>query len=124
MTVILERLKNSFEFYDVNDSSNFCKLYVTVKKLKYQTEEIYYDISYSYEYFGNDKKAEQLNPLLFIENDNGLSYVGDIIAYNSLTSEIVRYLLMPFDELSKYSGRVEPQQYKIQIIKSINLFWD
>ena len=123
MTIILEQLSNSFNFYDINDESNFCKLHVTVKKLKYQTKEMYYNISYSYEYFGNDKKAEKLNPLLLIKND-GLSYDGDIIVCNSLSNELVKYLLMPLDELSKFSGRVNSEQYKIQVIKSINLFWD
>ena len=49
---------------------------------------------------------------------------GEIIVKNSFTQEMIKYLLMDFNELEKYSGVSTPNYYKIQIIQAISLFWD
>ena len=122
MTTILEVVNSNFKFKELEgrESNLFCLIDVTVKKVKYVTNEVYYDISYKYLYSSEDPLCKKLNPLLDIETE----YDGDIIFANEITDSLVKYLLMPLDKLSKLSGRVTGEQYKRQIIKSINLFWD
>lgn len=122
MTTVLEVANNSFKFKEIdgNESDLYCLIDVTVKKVKYKTSEIYYDISYKYLYSSEDPLCVKLNPLLNIEP----GYNGEIIFANDLSDNLVKYLLMQLEDLSKFSGRVTAEQYKKQIIKSINLFWD
>jgi hypothetical protein len=66
--------------------------------------------------------CKNLNPLLDL-NINNQPYTGDIIVSNSFTDELIKYLLMSYEELSNYSGYSTPEYYKRQIIKTISLFW-
>ena len=40
-----------------------------------------------------------------------------------MTEEMIKYLLMPIDELEKYTGTRCPHYYKKQVILSIANFW-
>lgn len=122
MTTVIEVANSNFKFKesDGKESNLYCLIDVTVKKVKYATNEVYYDINYKCLYSSEDPLCKKLNPLLSIET----GYDGEIIFANEMSDILVKYLLMPFNELEKYSGRVSAEQYKKQIIKSINLFWD
>ena len=122
MTTVLEVVNSNFKFKELDgkESNLYCLIDVTVKKVKYATNEVYYDISYKCLYSSEDSLCKKLNPLLNIET----GYNGEIIFANEMSDILVKYLLMPFDELNKFSGRVTAEQYKRQVIKSINLFWD
>ena len=89
---------------------------------------MYLLVDYKYKYsHKNNQNCKQSNPLVAInesENNGEEMYNGDIIHVNSLTDQMINYLLMSYSELEKYSGHNTPQQYKTQIIKAINLFWD
>ena len=37
---------------------------------------------------------------------------------------MIEYLLMNYEELSKYSGNVTPQCYKRSIMVALSKFWD
>jgi hypothetical protein len=129
MTTVLETRETSFIFYspsyiEKDNKDEYCTVFVSVRKLKYKSGKMYYDVSYKYNYSHNTSTVKEANPLFNIDNDDGDSYKGDIIAVNSLSDQLINYLMMPFNELAKYSGSVMPSEYKISIIKSINLFWD
>jgi len=130
MTEILQNNLAVFKFTnEFNPVENeYCEITVNVKKIKYQNGELYYDIDYKYKYsHKNNQNCKQSNPLVAInesENNGEEMYNGDIIHVNSLTDQMINYLLMSYSELEKYSGHNTPQQYKTQIIKAINLFWD
>ena len=49
---------------------------------------------------------------------------GDIIIRNSMTKEMVNYMMMDDAELSKYSGRNTPQTYRTHIIQALVKMWD
>ena len=126
MTETLEKKCAKFKFFDdfqrVEDE--YCEINVTVEKKKYESGELFYYINYNSELSKNNKRCKRMNPLLSISDDSEEIYEGDIIAVNSLTEKMIEYLLMPYNVLQNYSGHTTPQQYKIQIIQSIKLFWD
>ena len=49
---------------------------------------------------------------------------GDIIIRNSMTKEMVNYMMMDDSELSKFSGRNTPQTYRTHIIQALVKMWD
>jgi len=49
---------------------------------------------------------------------------GVIVTKNSLTETMIQYLLMSDEELNKQNiGRTYPQYYRVNIMKSLGLFW-
>lgn len=124
MATNLKVYNATFKFQELNGITcdEYCMLNVIVKK-KYISNEIYYDISYSCNYSSDDKKCIKLNPLLNVNSDMGV-YEGDIVFSNKMSDSLIEYLLMPFEELEKYSGRITAEQYKKQIISALSLFWD
>ena len=125
MTSILKIKNASFKFKELNGilGDEYCNLSVIVKKKKYISNEIYYDISYTCNYSSDSEMCLKLNPLANVKSDIGV-YQGDIVFSNEMSDSLIKYLLMPFEELEKYSGRVTAEQYKKQIIVALSLFWD
>jgi hypothetical protein len=54
----------------------------------------------------------------------GELYNGEIIGCNSLTEKMVEYILMDDKDLSKYTGRTTPMDYRINLLCGILLLWD
>ena len=126
MTQILQEKYASFKFIDEFDKipEEYCQINVKVQKKKYQEGKLYYYVDYTYQYSVENKRCQQANPLIPLSDDTDEIYNGDIIAVNELTDQLINYLLMPFDQLKKYSGNSTPQHYKTRIMESIKLFWD
>ena len=117
-------ITKKFRFIDEYDSNNneFCEITIRVFE-KYYNNTTYYDITYDFSYSNPNDQAQKCNP--FIQMDNNIQHSdGEIIVKNSFTQELIKYLLMDFDELEKYSGLSTPNYYKIKIIQAISLFWD
>ena len=83
-----------------------------------------YNISIEYEFDPEIKNKLQFLQNLDLLDEHNEAYSGDIIHYNSLTNEMIKYLIMDNTELEKYSGRITPDRYKLQIIQSLKYFWD
>lgn len=126
MTQVLETRSASFNFINEFDKikGEYCQINVKVEKKKYQDGKLYYYVNYTYQYSVENKTCQQANPLIQLSDDPDEIYYGDIIAVNSLTDQLINYLLMPFDQLKKYTGNSTPQHYKTRIMESIKLFWD
>ena len=144
--------KNSFNFYHKNPDfflqiknskqydKPYCILNIIVNLHTYDNGTKYYYINYEWNYslhgkiFTHEKilnspckKKDQifsLNPhfddKLFYENH----IEGEIIIKNSLSEQLIKYLLMDIKELSKYCGNSDPLYYKANIMKSISFLWD
>lgn len=126
MTSILEEKHATFRFYDSFNKveDEYCDVIVNVKKVQYTSGKKYFDISYSSIYSKDSLKGSiKINPLYRVESNEDI-YEGDIIYVNPFTEKLIEYLLMSYDDLSNFSGSVTVEQYKEQIIKTINLFWD
>lgn len=87
-----------------------------------------YAINYKYEFPNTmntlKKQISLLKLLELYDKDLEEPYDGDIIHKNSLSEQLVRYLTMSDEELSKVCGNVHHENYRINIIKSIQLLWD
>ena len=89
----------------------------------------YYDITYENKY--SNEKVLNHHPLYKLEDvrlQDGKYHIsgsdGEFIVKNSLSEQLIKYLLMDLDELEMYSGNTSAIEYKANIMKSINLFWD
>ena len=126
MTHVLETRIASFNFINEFDTipGEYCQINVKVEKKKYQDGKLYYYVDYTYQYSVENKRCQQANPLIPLTKEKEEIYNGDIIAVNDLTDQLINYLLMPFDQLKKYTGNSTPQHYKTKIIETIQLLWD
>ena len=91
-------------------------------------KETTYEVSYKYRFSEKidtvEKKINILKTLELYDNDAMDPYEGDIIYKNSLSEHLIKYLCMSDEDLSKVSGNVHYENYRLSIIKSIQLLWD
>lgn len=140
-------------YHPLNDGKTqkpYCKVNIEVILTTYEDKREFYYINYEWFYlhwlkekYGstlikhndllmnrkkyneeNSLQLDSLNPFCkdreyFEDHIN-----GEIIVKNELSNILIKYLLMDFEELSKHSGSVTPQNYKLSIMKSISLLWD
>ena len=102
----------------------WCDTTITVQEKTYDNGKQYFDIDYSYTYCSEVKNNESLeedcNPLLLMKGNTD----GEIIVKNSFTTELIRYLMMDYDELREFTGNSTPQDYKMRLMHAIQDFWD
>ena len=100
---------------------------VTVNCSEYSRENnSYYNIQISYTYSDKSDPSIVKRPHPFTECTEAHRELsnGDIIVKNTMTSEMVKYLFMEDDELSKYIGSSTPQRYRTFIIQTLSSLWD
>ena len=101
----------------LSDGQDRCTVHITIKTLSYNSGGYFYDISYSYTV---SQGADYLHPF----GDKPNSAEGDILAKNSMTEEMVKFLLMDTDTLSKVCGNTHPDSYKVGIMRALANLWD
>ena len=119
-STLLETQRTHFVIEDHFQPNLNCQVFVTVKTLRYENGEEYYDIGYHYQY--NSEEAKHLNP--FDSSPLSQSDEGDIIKKNYMIQLMVNYLLMENDQLGKMTGNTCPIEYKSQIMRALSLLWD
>ena len=119
---------SSFEYRSATASGkDHYKVTISVKDLLYSDGKTYMDIGYTFEAVMDTDSVGKLlknHPLFNANLDDFLSYDGEIIAKNPMTTMMVDYLLMDNAELAKFSGHTTPSDYKHKIMLSIVYFWD
>ena len=115
-------LKNKFIIHPLG-SDNYVEITcdINVKDTSY---EVSYKYSFSEKIDTVEKKINILKKLELYDNDTMEPYEGDIIYKNSLSEQLIKYLCMSNEDLSKVSGNVHHENYRLSIIKSIQLLWD
>jgi hypothetical protein len=116
-------VEKTFKFVDIFDNvdSSFCN--VTIKVIeKISGGKPIYDISYSYKY-SNNESALRANPFFYSKNIQEFDKEGVIVYKNEMTDQMINYLLMDSEELSKKCGMFWVQ-YKIKIMESLANLWD
>lgn len=102
----------------------WCDTTITIQEKTYDNGNQYFDIDYSYAYCTEVQKDKSLeftcNPLLMMKGTTD----GEIIVKNSFTEELIRYLMMDYDELREFTGNSTPQDYKMRLMHTIQNFWD
>jgi len=124
-TIDIARHDKTIRFFDIFDTrpDNYCDTLIDIREIKYSHNEcVYYDISYTYNYSHDSLQAYKANP--FNYSINNIDNDGVIIIKNDMTSVMVKYLLMPPEELEEFIGDACPIQYKINIMVSLAKFWD
>ena len=135
MTEIISIKTNNFKIYDENSNFNVNNphylLGITVKELKYENNNYYYDIGYNYKFIKSDLKSDHDNQMAkvylhpFYGHPQYLdSSSGDIVFKNDMITKMIEYLLMDDVNLIQYTGSTTVQRYRINIMFSIALFWD
>tara|TARA_B100000575_G_C23054390_1_gene606944 strand:- start:79 stop:483 length:405 start_codon:yes stop_codon:yes gene_type:complete len=125
--------KKKFRFYYLFQERSdipWCDIEITVKmtaKGKEVNGKEYYYISYKNTFSDIDNpelfQVNSAHP--FHNNDELCEHLdGEIIIKNEMTDAMINYLLMDFDELSKYSGSSEPMHYKGMIMRMFTHLWD
>jgi len=138
MTTILSTQTAKFKFYDEfnPDNKSYYSVLINVNLLKYEDSKEFYDISYTYTLkhpkletnnLSQDKQTKtscmKFHP--FYENDEiSDSAEGVIVHNNELSTMLIKYLLMPDDELSKFTNLTMAQNYRTNIMLSLAKFWD
>ena len=112
-----------------------CIVRITVESKISDNKPIYH-IKYKYKYMISDdgitytkhqlKKIVKPHPFAYCEKSllETHCYEGDIIYRNSMTEEMVKFLLMPDVELEKVSGTSTVQRYRRMIMFNIARLWD
>jgi hypothetical protein len=90
---------------------------IIIEKKNYNNNS-YFDIEYKINNL--DKNLNSKLKKVF----KGSILDGDIICKNDMTTIMVNYLLVDDNKLSKKIGNFTVQEYKINIMKALNLFWD
>ena len=135
MTQIISTQTNTFKFTD-EFSSSVSAYYLTtisVKDLKYEDGNHYWDIEYNNIFIpvqlashrqSTENFKKTAHPFFGSQVEDFMNYQGDIIKKNPMTSIMVEYLLMDYDQLALISGFTTPERYKQRIMWSLANFWD
>lgn len=135
-TVTVSKTTNIIEFnpsYHATKLTETCIMTITIEEKIYKDDKgephVYY-IDYSYEFIDKNRKIKKSKSSykhpsspFYKFQDAEFHFNGTIVYKNEMIEKMVKYLLMPMDELEKYSGTTCPKDYKKQIIQSIALFW-
>ena len=117
----------TFTFVDEFSPEDSATCNVTVNCFEYSRENnSYYNIQISYTYSDESEPSIVKRPHPFFDCSEAQRELcnGDIIVKNSMTSEMVKYLFMEDDELSKHIGSSTPQRYRTFIIQTLSNLWD
>lgn len=117
MAIVIWEKSTSFRFSKPLDESTYTDINITVQKKQYDTQKLFFDISYQYTYSPNNYTFSG-NP--FVDQE----YQGDIILANPMTSIMVEYLLMTLEDTKKICGDECPLRYKSNIMLALTNFWD
>ena len=95
-----------------------------IKKNDYNIDK--YDLTYQWEVISGNTNIHKNHANPFINMDRNYDTTdmeGIIVVNNKLSTELIRHLVMPDEELSKICGDGSAQDYKKRIIYSLSLFW-
>ena len=127
-TIIVSTREKTFKF--VNEfwgpDKSFYTIHVEVQEKLYKSGKSYYDISYIYEFEGNEKSRMVLHPFYSDEDEKILDAVaeGVIVYKNKMTEIMIEYLLLDSEELEKITNLITAQSYRTNIMLSLAKFWD
>jgi hypothetical protein len=107
------------------DFQNEVKLNLTVEYIEGNVNNKY-DLTYQWEVISGNTNINLnfANPFINMNDYDNTDLEGLIIINNKLSTELIKHLVMPDNELSKIIGNGTVSDYKKRIINSLSLFWD
>jgi hypothetical protein len=126
-TIIVSTREKAFKFvnqFELFDKS-FYIINIKVEEKLYKTGKYYYDVSYTYNFEGNEESRLVIHPF-YNHNDRKISddSEGVIVYKNKMTEIMIEYLLFDSEELENVSNLTTAQTYRENIMLSLNKFWD
>lgn len=122
------KFTNTFVFKDEINQNNKCQCYVTISvSEEISNKSIVYKIEYKYKYDFDEDFSEIIkapHPFHNYGKQTKNLSGGEIVIKNSMTSEMVRYMLMKNDELEQFTGNTTVQHYRTLIMINLVKFWD
>jgi alpha-N-acetylglucosamine transferase len=120
---IMNEREKTFKFVNrllLTKKEVVCYMTINIKQIELEyNKKIYFYTTYSYKY--KDETQKSANPFFGIENIP----TGNYIFKNTMTSLMMDYLLMDFDNLQELGGGiVSGQQYKTDILHALEHLWD
>lgn len=107
-----------------------CYTKIKVKEFRYDNSDTeYYKIEYEHKFVDENKQITENPPFIyphpFADENKSLKDFseGNIIIKNPLTQVMVKFLVMPDNELQKYISILCPKQYRTTIIHDIANKW-
>ena len=112
---------NTFRLHPLGET-----LYVDITfKVKEKNNKYNIDFEYSFEDNLDEKIKNNIMKKLNLYNNMIESYYeGEVIHKNSFTEQLISYMLLPDQELEKFSGRIVAECYRLNLINTIKLLWD
>jgi hypothetical protein len=113
--------EKDFEFVNQFEEKCNCNVNIKIELTSYDNNDWYYHFKFTYP----NPNSIRCNPFymvpLFFEDGEDKQ---EIIVKNSLSEKLIEYVLMDYEELSKYSGYSTPEHYKGIVMKQIMLVWE
>ena len=98
-----------------------CEQIITVILNKYDQDREFYDIQYEWIY---DENVPEDHPFSWDSVVEIYSTGEPAVWRNKESDSLVKYLVMPDDELAKYSGELTAPCFRRDIIRAIATFWE
>lgn len=124
----------TFTFSDQMNRHNTtkCLVTITVKETdegNLKNNSNVYDITFEYKYKIGDKITDATNikaphPFAYCGKSMRELADGEIVIKNSMTTEMVKYMMMNDDELCKHIGLSTPQHYRTMTMINLMRLWD
>ena len=133
MTQIISTNTNNFKIYNEFENNDLSGPYylveITIKELKYENGNNYYDINYEFKFIRSSTKSQEDNNKLKLTlhpfyNQKNIDYDGVIVFKNEMVTKMVEFLLMCDSDLESNSGLTTAQTYRINIMNSLGMLWD
>jgi len=85
-----------------------------------------YDLTYQWEIISGNQNIHHnsANPFVNMNEYDNTDLEGLVVINNRLSTELIKHLVMPENELSKIIGNGTTDDYKKRILNSLSLFWD
>lgn len=119
-----------FTFNDEINQLNPLQCEVTIEvKEDFSNNTNIFNISFKYKYIKGNKQgvsSKIVTPHPFARTSTYFKELADgsIVIKNSMTSEMVKFMLMDDFELAKHCGLSTTQHYRTQIIHTLARLWD
>jgi hypothetical protein len=126
MTQNISEQNGNFTFINSYPGTFSCDIKVNVKHTKYDYDgKECYHISYEYT-FPDGQPSNIENPAhpFFNKNDQKHETTGVIVVKNDVTENLVKYLLLSDEELSKFTGTTTPMAYRRYMMLTLDMLWD
>ena len=130
VTTIISENRTTFKSYNSDKNPKiYCEVTIIVKHLKYENDEQFIDIAYTYGYSEEHPSIHNTNlpdTHPFFNQPKNIQYdmFGDILKFNPMIEAMIQMLFTPDNKMDIFTGKTYVDDYKKGIMLSLLNFWD